>query len=196
MSLVKKELKEKYATLNAVDNFYYENIFDLKPQTINSKYMKAMKSGYIISKGKSAIFRRALITFGIAFFLVFGSMYLFKGIDSNSGLVESLFFLPKILALVAVVLGIVRLKTLKDIPPFIVLKPEGIVAPDKTIQWNEIEGVFLKTSMEGKKVCDVIVHTKLGIETYNFIGIDEIPEDACIVIGKFWKKHNRIKNDT
>ncbi len=191
MSLAKPELIEKYEDLNASHNFYYEDIFDLRAQTVNSKYMKVRKSGYVISKGKSRIFRRALITFAVALILVFGSMLLLKGVDIESTWVKPLILLPRILALVAVVLGLVRIKSLNEIPPYLTLSEKGIETEKDTITWNSIEGVFLKTSMGGEKICDVIVHTNERIETFDFRDIDEIAEDACIVISKYWKKYQQ-----
>lgn len=181
------EIKEKYRILNEEGEYYYENILELAPRTFNSKLLKPTSSGYTISKGKAPIFKRAVLLFFMAIALVIISMYFFSGEGDEWS--DPIVVLPRILAIVLVVMGFLRLKGMKEIQPYMTFTEEGISKEDEIVSWESIVAGYLKTSPVDGKYYQLLIHTDAGVKTISMSKIDEIPEDACIILTKYWEKY-------
>lgn len=193
-----KKIKERYHIKNEEGHYFFEDIRELNARGFASKYLKVSEKDYQISKGKSKIFKTALLIFILAAVVGFASIYFLNDDVAGTGWGQPLILLPRILAIAMVIIGILKLKELNKISAYIVLSKEGIKKDDEIMPWGEMVAGYLKTSPYDSKLYRLLIHTEQSIQEYDLYGIDEIEEDACVIVSKYWMNfgHRDLSQET
>jgi len=172
----------------------------VNPMGFNARYFSVVPKEYVVSKGKAKLFRRGLVLLVIAVaVMVLSIKFIPTDFPEDLRWLIPLIWLPRIAAIVLVVLAFMRIKATKKVKPFLLFKQEGIYpAEDKVLLWEHLEKAFVKYSAFSDDVYNLHLETKEETYVYDLVGVDEFCEDVVAIMHRYWKKygHPAIVDDT
>ncbi len=159
---------------------------EIKPIGFHAKFLSRIPDEYEISFGKSIRFRLGVLYFILAAITTVISVKLFH---SSSGFPLAILWSTRLLALVLVLFGILKIRSTSQINPFLVFNTTGILHQESLILWSDIKDIQVQYHSFKRTIFNLIVETNQGFHTIDISKVDEFSEDIAVILNRYIKKY-------
>ncbi len=166
------------------------DISQVDPVGFNAKYFKITQKDYKVSRGKSRLFRRALILIFTGMIVsILSIKFLPDQFEGNFSWLSPLLWFPRLAAVLFIYLAYVRIKEMQIIKEFLFFTTEGIKYEDKLFVWQEIMDIKVQYYLTNDDKFDLIIFTAEETIVIDITKVDEFSEDVASVLSKYYKKY-------
>ena len=167
---------------------------EIKGIGMGTRFATNTGKSYSISRGKSSIFRKGMLLFVSAVFLTLISLTLFHfDPEKDPAWMEYLLWTPRLISIILVIIGVMKLRSTTEIKPFMQFQPEGILYDEELIPWDKIDIVDIEQSVIDDSYFAIILEIDGKRKELDISKVDEFSEDVVVVLTRYLEKYRPLK---
>ena len=169
-----------------------QNVSEAEAIGFNAKYYSSTHKEYMVSRGKTRIFRRSVFLILLGMVISILSLKLLPDqLEGNLAWLSPMLWFPRLAAFLFIYLAVMRLREVKKINPIISFSKEGIRYEENLITWESVKTAEYQYDLSQENVNKLLIHTDKGIIEMDISEVDEFSEDVAVVLHKYLKKYKR-----